>query len=312
MYMFWKITCIQCLIAISENSVEILKKAIPYLFHFFAAYGVGMLCFGVVMMVWHNFKKKDNALPKLYMYGGVVTALISLLCYYVVSNKSFAQKIAYLLLISGLSMSISFLILKIKRRKKAIGEYKKQITIGSSETGKVRTFIKPEQENKIQENHLIDMSELAIKVKDYPELPRLMMLNDMPAKFKCLVELKENVPADLYAAYARWSYQMSTLDVPLELLYQVFDNVDRNLLMSENEQETFNSLPEYITIYRGSKLSEEKPRLSWSLDENIAMKYYQGRLFKAIVKKEEIIACFSDDCENEVLAYVPENFEITE
>lgn len=200
-----------------------------------------------------------------------------------------------------------------------VSKDRKPIIIGSSGTGKVRTFIKPEpplfeteQENKSQGNHLIDMSELATKVKDYPELPRLMMLNDMPAKFKYMVELKENVPADLYAAYARWSYQMSTLDVPLELLYQVFDNVDRNLLMSEKEQETFNSLPEYITIYRGTKYDEGIPRLSWSLEKNIAMNYYQGRLFKAIVKKEEIIACFSDDCENEILAYVPENFEIIE
>ena len=215
----------------------------------------------------------------------------------------------------GIIMTLLGLLYEKNKNRKN----RKLFIIGSSGSGKVFSYIKPnlpaaetESLDRSQGNHLIDMSELAIKVKDYPELPRLMMLNDMPAKFKYLVELKENVPADLYAAYARWSYQMSTLDVPLELLYQVFDNVDRNLLMSENEQETFNSLPEYITIYRGTKYDEDIPRLSWSRDKNIAMKYYQGRLFKAIVKKEEIIACFSDDCENEVLAYVPENFEIIE
>lgn len=198
-----------------------------------------------------------------------------------------------------------------------VSKDRKPIIIGSSGTGKVRTFIKPEpplfeteQENKSQGNHLIDMSELATKVKDYPELPRLMMLNDMPAKFKYMVELKENVPADLYAAYARWSYQMSTLDVPLELLYQVFENVDRNLLMSEKEQAAFNSLPEYITIYRGTKLSEAKPRLSWSLNKDVARKFEDGRMFKATVNKEDIIAYFSSDCEAEIVAYVPENFEI--
>ena len=158
---------------------------------------------------------------------------------------------------------------------------------------------------------MIKMADLGTRVKDYPELPRIMSILDATVKFEYLLELRETVPEDLYAFYARYAYQMDTLNVPLDLLEKVFKDVDMNLLMSELEMERYEALPEYITIYRGTNPDEDVPRLSWSLKESVAEKYNKGRLFKATIKKDSIIAYFSNNTfEEEIVAYVPENFEI--
>lgn len=49
----------------------------------------------------------------------------------------------------------------------------------------------------------------------------------------------------------------------------------------------------------------------WSLDRDTAMRYYNGRLFRAIVNKQDIFAYFSlNSDEEEIVAYVTEGYEI--
>lgn len=62
-----------------------------------------------------------------------------------------------------------------------------------------------------------------------------------------------------------------------------------------------------IIIYRGTGKSEQTPRLSWSLNAAIA----HGRIYKATIPKDTVIAYFCEDTnEEEILVSLKESYEI--
>ena len=73
----------------------------------------------------------------------------------------------------------------------------------------------------------------------------------------------------------------------------------------------YEAFPDKITIYRGSQdPNEEKPRISWSLLKNVAKNFGPAHMFQATISKENVIAYFSKNGdEEEILAVVGDNFK---
>lgn len=151
----------------------------------------------------------------------------------------------------------------------------------------------------------------SLRIKKYPQLKKLLGLAGFnpTVAFNELEIQRGIIPKDMYSFYLRMLFQANTNNAPIELILRAFKNVNKSNLMDRKEMRKFNMLPNEITIYRGTDAGEIKPRLSWSLDEKIARQYYTGALFKAVIDKNQVIAYFdSNTNENEIVAYVPKAF----
>lgn len=88
------------------------------------------------------------------------------------------------------------------------------------------------------------------------------------------------------------------------------DRPGRELLMSEDEREAYDALPDTITIYRGCKIGLNEDGLSWTTDLARARWFanrfggddeYRGAVRTATVKKEDVVALFNGRGECEVV-----------
>lgn len=148
-------------------------------------------------------------------------------------------------------------------------------------------------------------------LKVHPQLSSVARCYSRKAAFEWMVNEKENIPTDLYAKYIRQCFQQDTYNVPIQLMEQAFQGIPRKQLMTRKERKLFKNLPEEITIYRGTDKSECTPRLSWSLDASVAQKHTRGRIYKATIPKDIIIAYFCDNTyEEEIVVSLKENYEI--
>lgn len=81
---------------------------------------------------------------------------------------------------------------------------------------------------------------------------------------------------------------------------------DKESLMNEDELEIFNNLDDEITIWRGSKSKNGYKGCSYTLDEDVAKWFAnrydkKGYLFKAKIKKEDVIAYKTSRSETELI-----------
>ena len=63
---------------------------------------------------------------------------------------------------------------------------------------------------------------------------------------------------------------MKTEGLSFELALQMFEGVEPEDIMYEEELDAIKQFDDYITIYRGTSITEEVPRLSWTLRESVA------------------------------------------
>ncbi len=142
-----------------------------------------------------------------------------------------------------------------------------------------------------------------------------------------LNELADWLHGDLYWYALRRAYQMS------DNLYEFSDDVlrcftrgdeDRDRLMTNEELQYLNSLPDTITIYRGMTKYEQKKGefgVSWSLKKGVAKhfadKYVRNfstnHLDKTVhsitVNKKDVIAYFGEREEYEIIYIQPERIK---
>ena len=126
-----------------------------------------------------------------------------------------------------------------------------------------------------------------------------------------LLSLRPHVDRAAYAMFVRMSLQFNTKGMLSETILDVLNGLKQEDLMHQSEIDKLSEFPEQLTIYRGTDVFESTPRLFWSLSKEKAMRHYQGKLFRAIVNKDDIFAYFCHNCdEEEVLASITENFTI--
>ena len=136
--------------------------------------------------------------------------------------------------------------------------------------------------------------------------------NTLPS-YQYLYKLKNEIPKELYAYQFRRLLAYNTANVPMDFRLKMFQDVDRDDIMYQEELDAICQWGERVIIYRGASKNEEKPGLSWSLKRDIAESsdFHQGRLFIAEIHTSNILLYLSKDTdEEEVIAHVIDNYEI--
>ncbi len=87
---------------------------------------------------------------------------------------------------------------------------------------------------------------------------------------------------------------------------KIFRKADKTLLMDDDEQKQYSTLPEEITVYRGIRGRGRLEALSWTLDidkaEWFAKRWNKGgKVYSAMVKKEDVLAVFTSRNEDEIV-----------
>ncbi len=132
------------------------------------------------------------------------------------------------------------------------------------------------------------------------------------AAFEKLISVKKKIPSELYATVLSILYCTDTEDVKYDTFVSAFEGTECSELMYANDLEKLKIMPNEIVIYRGTQDQNEiVPRLSWSLKYETAKRFGTSHLFKAKIKKEQVIAYYSKNGdEEEILAFVSKDFEM--
>ncbi len=147
-----------------------------------------------------------------------------------------------------------------------------------------------------------------IKEENNMPLTQIFGYSTVEERIEKLLEIKPYADKDAYAMYVRMVIQVDTHNVQLEALLDALHGLKPKDLMCKCELEEYEKLPDELTIYRGTNVFEKQPRISWSLSKDTAMQYYNGKMFTAIVNKNDVFGYFTHNCqEREILAYIKES-----
>lgn len=164
----------------------------------------------------------------------------------------------------------------------------------------------------------MDVEKVKRQQELYPEVDSVISktLDNTEDGYRYLYNLKGSIPKELYAFYLRRIWGMKTEGLSFELALQMFEGVEPEDIMYEEELDAIKQFDDYITIYRGTSITEEVPRLCWTLRESVATNnsdFAHGRLFKATVPKKDILLYITKDgAEEEVVVHVTEGYEIVD
>lgn len=158
---------------------------------------------------------------------------------------------------------------------------------------------------KEYENPICSDEELLMReISKNKELKRILTPSiNIEYNFKALFDYKNKISRKMYGYCVRNLYIVQTHGVATELFHKVFDGLSRTDLMGKDDFKVYNSLPDSILIFRGTDADEKEPRPSWSLDCNVAEKFNHGKMMKANISKERIMAYFDTD-EREILVWL--------
>ena len=161
---------------------------------------------------------------------------------------------------------------------------------------------------------MLDFSNFKDLVGKYSECVEVFRLQkdwENEKEFQKLISLRTIIPKELYAMCLYKLFVTDTDEVLMDTLIEAFSGVDRKDIMFEEDLIKYEAFPDKITIYRGSQdPNEEKPRISWSLLKNVAKNFGPANMFQATISKENVIAYFSKNGdEEEILAVVGDNFK---
>lgn len=156
-----------------------------------------------------------------------------------------------------------------------------------------------------------NFKELMGKYSECKEVFRLQEDWENEKAFQKLISLKTIIPKELYAMCLYQLFVTDTDEVLMGTLIEAFSGVAREDIMFEVDLIKYEAFPDKVTIYRGSQnLNEEKPRISWSLLKSVAENFGSAHMFQATISKENVIAYFSKNGdEEEILAVVGDNFK---
>lgn len=95
-------------------------------------------------------------------------------------------------------------------------------------------------------------------------------------------------------------------NISVKKILTLFKKSDSSLMMSKEENEFYNSLPDKVKIYRGTHDSNNYKALSWTTDYETALWFAKrfhtdGYVLEAIIDKKDIIAFFNDRNEHELI-----------
>ena len=111
----------------------------------------------------------------------------------------------------------------------------------------------------------------------------------------------------------------------LKEILKLFEHADSKYLMTKEEYELFNSMPDEVIIFRGGVTNDHKhshilDRISWTTNEKIAIKFsilhqqifsgYRRIVARGKIKKMDILALFKGRNEDEIVCDPRKVFDI--
>lgn len=95
------------------------------------------------------------------------------------------------------------------------------------------------------------------------------------------------------------------VNVRKNVVLRWISNSDKNILMNKSELKIYKSLSNEIVIYRGVNNKKGKLGISWTLNKEIAewfaTRYNTGNVYKAKIKKENVIGYINSRDEQEII-----------
>ena len=164
-------------------------------------------------------------------------------------------------------------------------------------------------ENKKEFKEFIKQREDFIdKAKSFEEM---LMLVNIPYQLLFFKVNKSYLSKDEYNNCLRdiWcitEFPNADKNVSVDESLNMFKNADKKLIMSKTELLKLKSLPEEVTIYRGTHKKNNSKALSWTDDYQSALWFAKrfdnnGYVLQATIKKDDIVAFFNNRNENELI-----------
>lgn len=158
------------------------------------------------------------------------------------------------------------------------------------------------------------------QIDDYPSVLECISQSktktDALPSYQYLFNLKDNIPKELYAYYFRKILQMNTANVSNEFRLQMFEGVDREDIMYQDELDAIdNDFDDIITVYRGASPEEIEPGICWTIYKSVAegSEFNQGKVFMARIPKSSILLYFAhEEDEGEIIVHVTSGYEVIE
>lgn len=154
----------------------------------------------------------------------------------------------------------------------------------------------------------------------YPEIRECISqsktFTDALPSYEYLFSKKDSIPKELYAFYFRKLLQMNTANVSDEMRLKMFEGVDREDIMYQDELDAIeNEFGDSITIYRGAQKSELKPGICWTKNREVAEEFASntGKIFVTEIPKTSILLYFAhEESEGEIIANVTSGYKLLE
>lgn len=156
-------------------------------------------------------------------------------------------------------------------------------------------------------DRLIDLIRERIKGRDDPVMSILIMVSS-PYRIQYLDLIKNDITTQELSESLSWIWidtefpnQYST-----ELLLNLFELADKQTLMNEEELNGLKILPNEVVVYRGVQTERAKVKgMSWTLNKDkaawFANRWKKGKVYRATIKKNAIIAYFKERSEEEIV-----------
>lgn len=163
--------------------------------------------------------------------------------------------------------------------------------------------------DKKEFNELIEQLESNIDMADSFE--DILMMVNKPYKllfFKVNNNYisKESYNNCLKEIWCQTEFPNADVNVSTDESLSMFKNCDKKLIMTKAEMLKLKSLPDEVTIYRGTHKKNNFKALSWTDDYQSALWFAKrfddnGYVLQANIKKEDIVAFFNNRNEKEMI-----------
>ena len=118
-----------------------------------------------------------------------------------------------------------------------------------------------------------------------------------------------------YVAQAWVEQENPNQDVncPIPYLTKLFKSCNKKYLMTEKDYQTYQNLPDKITVYRGVGVNRNPNGLSWTPNLEVAKWFAQrfnskdkkGYVQTAVISKDKVLAYFNTRNEDEIVCQIP-------
>lgn len=159
------------------------------------------------------------------------------------------------------------------------------------------------------------MNYMKDRIQDCREVWQILMMLNKPyyfafIKFTHNYMSKKDLASVLAHAWVSVEYSNDDANLSPVDIIELMESVDKRDLMTKDDYESYESLPDNVTVYRGvTKFNENRcsESLSWTLDTDVAKFFANrfntgtGKIYSKTINKSDIVAYFNTRNEKEII-----------